>query len=73
MILPNLDGQDAAQVAERLRERIAALEIDVAVTVSAGVSTWPANATDPLALVRAADRALYVSKRDGRDRVTVAT
>ena len=72
VILPNLAAEEASQVAERLRERIAALPIETAVTVSAGVSTWPSNAGDPLALVRAADRALYVSKRDGRDRVTSA-
>jgi two-component system cell cycle response regulator len=72
VILPNLAEDDAAAVAERLRARVAAMALDVKVTVSAGVASWPANATEPLALVRAADRALYASKEAGRDRVTVA-
>ena len=45
----------------------------MAVTVSAGVATLPANASDGLALVGAADEALYESKRSGRDRYTVSS
>ncbi len=72
VIMPGLDSDDAVDVAQRLRERVAALPLPVAVTVSAGVATYPSHAAEPLALVRAADRALYASKRDGRDRVSVA-
>jgi diguanylate cyclase (GGDEF)-like protein len=72
VILPGLDEDEALDVAERLRRRVAAAGTGVAVTISAGVASCPAHATEPLGLVRAADRALYASKRDGRDRVTVA-
>jgi two-component system, cell cycle response regulator len=72
VILPGLDEVHALEVAERLRQAVAALPLGVGVTVSAGVSSCPAHASEPLGLVRAADRALYASKRDGRDRVTVA-
>jgi diguanylate cyclase (GGDEF)-like protein len=41
--------------------------------VSVGVAGYPEHAADLAALVRAADCALYRSKRDGRNRVTVAT
>ncbi|HEV2812040.1 MAG TPA: sensor domain-containing diguanylate cyclase [Solirubrobacteraceae bacterium] len=72
VILPNLDEADAIAVAERVRLRVAELRVAAAVTVSAGVASFPAHATEPLALVHAAARALYASKRDGRDRVSVA-
>ncbi|HEX8083136.1 MAG TPA: sensor domain-containing diguanylate cyclase [Solirubrobacteraceae bacterium] len=72
VILPGLDAADAVEVAERLRARVAATSTELGVTVSAGVAACPPHASEPLGLVRAADRALYASKRDGRDRVTVA-
>ncbi len=72
VVLPGLDAADALAAAERLRTRVAALELGAAVTVSAGVSSFPLHANEPLGLIRAADAALYASKRDGRDRVTVA-
>ncbi|HEX2087847.1 MAG TPA: sensor domain-containing diguanylate cyclase [Solirubrobacteraceae bacterium] len=70
VILPGLDAEQARLAAERLRSHVAKLEAGV--TVSAGVASCPAHAGEPLGLVRAADAALYASKRDGRDRVTVA-
>ncbi|HEV3001773.1 MAG TPA: sensor domain-containing diguanylate cyclase [Solirubrobacteraceae bacterium] len=72
IVLPGMDASGAEAAAERLRLRVAALRPGVAVTVSAGVASYPVHATEPVALVRAADGALYASKRDGRDRVTVA-
>jgi diguanylate cyclase (GGDEF)-like protein len=72
VLLPGLDALHAAEVAERLRAAVAALPLGVGVTVSAGVASCPSHGSDPLGLVRAADRALYASKRDGRDRVTIA-
>ena len=42
------------------------------VTVSIGVAGCPENATSERALYAASDRALYVSKNSGRDRVSVA-
>jgi hypothetical protein len=59
-------------VANRLREAIAASGDDPGVTISAGVSTFPVDATDPEGLIKAADEALYASKHAGRNRVTRA-
>ena len=39
------------------------------ITVSLGVATFPEDATEGLALVRAADRALYRAKQAGRNRI----
>jgi diguanylate cyclase (GGDEF)-like protein len=62
-------------LAEKLRRAIAGIvlpEVDRAITASFGVATLPDDAIDAGTLVRAADRALYHAKADGRDRVVAA-
>ena len=44
----------------------------VTVTVSIGVAAIPDHAGDAAGLVRSADRALYLAKNNGRDRVEMA-
>jgi diguanylate cyclase (GGDEF)-like protein len=70
VILSRTSAEEAEAVADRLREAIAATVGEPGVTVSAGVATFPLDATDPDALIGAADEALYASKRGGRNRVT---
>ncbi|MEW6163509.1 MAG: diguanylate cyclase [Pseudomonadota bacterium] len=68
------DGCDAAfATAEKLRERIAAEDFpDVGrVTCSFGVTAWAADDTAE-SLVARADRALYISKQNGRDQTRCA-
>ncbi len=57
-------------VAERLRQKIGTIDTVAPVAASAGVATYPTHASDLEALIRAADEALYESKRNGRDRLT---
>ena len=77
VVLPEMDPQGAVDVAERLRAAIADQKVstttgDLAVTASFGVaSSLPAAFKTPRALVGAADRALYLSKADGRNRTTL--
>jgi diguanylate cyclase (GGDEF)-like protein len=52
----------------RLESREEILELGLSI----GVSTFPEDGRDPKQLIEEADRALYASKRDGRNRVTVA-
>ena len=47
-------------------------EEELDVTVSVGVATYPEHAGSAGELLRAADRALYRAKREGRDRVVAA-
>jgi diguanylate cyclase (GGDEF)-like protein len=70
VLLPGCGAAEAVAAAERLRAAIAAAGGDVDVTASAGVATLPHNASDASGLVRAADEALYESKRRGRDVTT---
>ena len=44
----------------------------IEVTVSLGVATMPSDARDNVALVAAADKALYAAKAAGRDRAVLA-
>ncbi|WP_208511791.1 diguanylate cyclase, partial [Variovorax paradoxus] len=67
----------AALLAERIRAAVRALEIEHAgaadgfVTLSAGVDALrpEAGSVQPKELVRGADKALYVAKSGGRNRV----
>ncbi|HYP23105.1 MAG TPA: sensor domain-containing diguanylate cyclase [Actinomycetota bacterium] len=70
VLLPGCSSDQAIAAAERLRAAVAAVDEDVAITASAGVATLPLNASDAAGLVRAADQALYDSKRRGRDVTT---
>lgn len=74
IVLPAATESEAAAAAERLRDRVASEplrieELELTLTVSAGVATL--NPTDETrhGLVRRADAALYEAKRAGRNRV----
>ena len=71
VILPETPLAGAIQVADRIRERIAAEQFPRigSVTASVGVSNYPVNALSKEDLIRVADQALYVAKNGGRDRV----
>lgn len=83
VLLPDTSKEDAYQMAEQIRQMISnwpftikqSLDLDkmqqkVMITASIGVATAPEDAEDALALIRHADRALYVgAKRAGRNRV----
>jgi diguanylate cyclase (GGDEF)-like protein len=70
VILPSCSSKESLMVAERLRKAIAEIDTVTPVTASSGVATFPTHASDVYALIKAADEALYESKRGGRDRVT---
>jgi diguanylate cyclase (GGDEF)-like protein len=71
-VLPGCSSGLAMQVAERLREAVQEAATDVKVTASAGVATYPYDGIDVAGLLSAADRALYASKRAGRNLVRSA-
>ncbi|GIV17163.1 MAG: hypothetical protein KatS3mg022_2598 [Armatimonadota bacterium] len=72
-ILPEMDGDTAIQFAEQLRERIADTPCCYRqITASIGVATVDLHTLNPDSLIEEADQALYVSKRQGRNRVSHA-
>ncbi len=71
IILPSCQLEAACELAERMRASIAAQRDAMArsITMSFGVSAWQ-SPEDSAAVLRRADRALYLAKKNGRDRVT---
>ena len=73
VLLPKAEVAGAVQVAERLRAAIESRKISgIKVTASFGVAQLDDGISEPSALVEKADRALYQSKENGRNRVTAA-
>jgi len=78
IIMPNTELNNAHKFAERLRKKIALLEINIAqnrisVTVSIGVSQWKSDFfINAETFVAHADKSLYQAKNSGRNRVVVA-
>ena len=69
------DREGAMLLAERIREELQQTTFqtpkgELSVTCSIGIATFPDAGTDWDTLFKAADEALYVSKRSGRNRCT---
>ncbi len=79
VVLPQTDAAGAANVAEKMRAQVAALRIPHAnsrasdrVTISVGAAAMiPTEKGEPATLIAAADQALYLAKREGRDQVRI--
>ncbi len=72
VVLPGVEAAKASEIAERMRSAISKKEISgVRVTASLGVSAMAANCANAEELVNQADKALYIAKESGRDRVVV--
>ncbi len=74
ILLPAAAVEEALQVAERLRQSVAAAlsPTGEAITLSAGVAGWQVGREDARNLLRRADEALYRAKGEGRNRVCQA-
>jgi diguanylate cyclase (GGDEF)-like protein len=75
LVLPATDLEGAFNLAERVRERIAALYVRrldgagaLRVTASCGIAAVPEKPADEGVLVAAADHALYEAKRSGKNK-----
>lgn len=76
VISPQVDHAGAANLAERLRERVERAQFEKEnvlpqghLTVSIGYAVYPQDAEDKTGLIECADRALYRAKETGRNRV----
>jgi diguanylate cyclase (GGDEF)-like protein len=78
LLLPQTDAHGAEAVAQRYRHTIEALVVssdtnEVRITASFGVAAFPEHPAESIdLLLDLADAALYESKRQGRNRVTLA-
>jgi len=78
VVLPEINKEGAQVVAERIRKSLAQEvikheSISLTVTASLGIATFPEHALDQHHLLELADKALYLSKRLGRNQVHTAS
>lgn len=72
ILLPQTNSPEAETIAERIRERVATtLFPNRQVTISIGVASCSKIICDAQEIIAAADKALYVAKRNGRNNVQV--
>lgn len=78
-VLHETDTEGASAVAERVRRRVAMIEVKdprsgkmITVTASLAVASYPKHSSEPQSLLEAASEALIVAKDQGGNRVVVA-
>ncbi len=76
VLLPQVTRAEALEVGEKLRRAVQAVEFGFRkketarqVSISVGVASMPVDASAQTELVDAADAALYIAKREGRNKV----
>jgi diguanylate cyclase (GGDEF)-like protein len=76
LLLPYTPSQSGLIMAERIRQHVAqkpfaVLQDNLAITVSIGVAGCPEHGQTAEGMIAAADQALYLAKREGRNRVVL--
>ena len=74
ILLPGIDSKGAMTAAERIRKAIEICELDTIghITASIGVASFPEHSDSLEEILELTDQAMYQSKREGRNRVTLA-
>ena len=79
LLLPETDVDQGRQRTEHVRQAIERISVRYGektlpkITISIGLSVYPDHGANPQELMRTADNALYKSKANGRNQVTVAS
>ena len=76
LLLPETNADGARELGERIRRTIADKPLDmrgvrVGTTVSVGIASFPDHGEGLKSVLNKADQAMYLSKKTGRNRVTV--
>jgi len=74
VVLPNTNKRGSLAVAEKIKNNLRNIPFkfkgdELNVTLSIGIATYPENAADNETLIEKADRALYESKNQGKNKV----
>lgn len=77
IVLPGANLDIARERAQEACRKVRALRIDtekgtLQITISAGVATFPEHGNTQEELIVQADKALYLAKQSGRDRIELA-
>lgn len=77
IILPGHNLKKGAEIAVRLKDHLKKAEIKfnqikIKITVSIGIAHYPKDAKTRVELIEKADKALYVAKETGRDKIVIA-
>jgi diguanylate cyclase (GGDEF)-like protein len=75
ILLSQTNAQHSHNVAEKLRRLVESWQfpgVPRAVTISAGIATYPEHGITRDDLVKSADAGLYAAKQDGRNRIVLA-
>ncbi|MEP6896137.1 MAG: diguanylate cyclase, partial [Chloroflexota bacterium] len=76
LVMPNIGIEKATERAETLHQIIDDLNIpygrfNLTTTISMGIAWYPAHGTTKEQLLRAADKAMYIAKNTGRNKVVI--
>ena len=77
VILPETDKDEAVKIAERVRRNVADIVVrandtqDISPTISLGVAQYTTDGKEAKELINAADTALYFSKHNGKNMVSI--
>jgi len=74
ILLTHTTTDDATVVAERVRQQVASVtgDIDIPITCSLGIASWPAGGPDVNDIINTADAALYQAKREGGNQTSAS-
>jgi len=77
ILLPRCEMKTADEIAERIREAVASISLPIeggeevlSVTISIGIASAPKHGNDHRVILEKADHALYVAKKQGKNRVS---
>jgi diguanylate cyclase (GGDEF)-like protein len=77
LVLPESSVEDTYKYVESLRKEIKNMKVNFrgqllpSITLSFGIAAYPDHGLDAIELIRIADKALYIAKEEGRDRIVI--